>query len=171
MSGESRSAQADKPRCSDSLDEILACFNLWRLNALPKPHLAVRLDCNRFRHNAVWQLHIADSRYNSRNRRVNGRADKLIGVAYKLTDGYLVADLYKRLAGSADMLLHRNGYLLRHGKPDDLRFGGVFVMSNLNAASDLFDSFQNAVKAGLSHNLFPPVVLIFKKEYFELSLK
>ena len=86
---------------------------------------------------------------------MNRCTDKFIAVSDHLTDRNGIADLDSRSTRSADVLLHRQNYLLRDGNTNYLTACRVLVMVKLDTAANLFDCRDNSVHVNFTH-LFNP---------------
>ena len=100
---------------------------------------------------------------------MNRCADKFIAVADYLTDCNGITDLNSRGTRSADVLLHRQNYLFRDGNTNSLAACRVFVVVNLDAATNLFDCRDNSVHVDFTHLFNPFAIWEFPIYFFSLT--
>ena len=85
---------------------------------------------------------------------MNRCAYKFVAVADYLPDANCVADLNRRCARRAYVLLHGQQNFVGHFDSFNGQVGGYLAVIDFNSASDVLNGFKNALHMGFAHIIF-----------------
>ena len=125
---EARSAQAHQAGFPHGGQELLRAVHYGRTDGRVRLHEAVGINDHSVAHLAPGKHHRLNRRDSAGHAGVDGGADKGVAVGNFLAQIDMVALFHQRLAGGADMLLHRQRHLLWHRQDGRGNLAGMFVM-------------------------------------------